>query len=226
MKALLLSALLVLSISPTWAQESTEKVAEAENAVHIQIGGDNEGSEAERQAKREKIIQVLDKITTKVNTALDDDVIVMDDAKRLEVAEAILEASEEEGNDNRSNDDGSSWGVLVPIFAVLLIFGSPLIIVALVLRSSSRKRQLMHDTISKYIDSGQPVPDSVINSMQTPAKSQLQSGMLTLAIGLGLGVASMIAGWDSMAAISVIFLFIGAARLVIWKLEDKNSSAV
>lgn len=228
MKHLILSLLLVLPAAQGWAEaEATEPVVEEENAVVIQIGDTEELSEKELDEKRVKVERAIDKLITKVNEAFDDELITLDEQERGELAEAILEAAEESNNNTHrhDSDDTNFVEAFVALSAVILIFGSPLIIVALVLRSSAKKRQLMHETISKYIDSGQEVPEGVLQSMETSPKSQLHSGMVTLAWGLGIGAAFLIAGWSTGAAFGLIFLFIGAAKLLIWKLDNKQNSA-
>jgi hypothetical protein len=229
MKHLILSLLLVLPAAQGWAQtETTEPVIEEESAVVIQIGDTDELSEEELDEKRAKVERAIDKLITKVNEAVDDELITLDEQDRGELAEAILEAAEESNHEAHrgDSDDTNFMEAMIPITAILLIFGSPLVIVALVLRSGAKKRQLMHDTIGKYIDSGQEVPEDVLKSMEAAPKSQLHSGMVTLAWGLGIGAAFLVAGSTTAAAFGLIFLFIGAAKLLIWKLENKQNDAV
>ncbi|MFT7460298.1 MAG: hypothetical protein ACI909_002986, partial [Planctomycetota bacterium] len=121
-------------------------------------------------------------------------------------------------------DDGISFlEALIPLTAIVVVFGTPIMIVAAVLFFSYRKKRLMHDTIDKYVTSGKDIPPEVLKGLQkdvTP-KSNLQRGVVMSGIGLGMIACFGIMGGIEAAALGLIPLFIGLAQLLIWKLENK-----
>lgn len=125
-----------------------------------------------------------------------------------------------------SDGDESFMEFVVAIVAIVLIFGTPFLIVAAVLFSSYRKRKLMHDTITMYVSSGKDVPPEVISSLESSPvskRSNLHKGLVMSGIGIGVFLCFMIIGSMSAASLGLIPLFIGLAQLLIWRLEERDS---
>ena len=117
----------------------------------------------------------------------------------------------------------SAGGLLIAGLAVVLIFGTPILLVAAMLYTSYRKRRLMHNTIDQYVSSGRDIPPEVLQSLHrevTPANN-LHRGLLMSGIGLGVIACFMVMDAAEAAALGLIPLLIGLAQLLIWKLEKK-----
>lgn len=116
--------------------------------------------------------------------------------------------------------------LLIPIFGIIFVFGSPVVIVALALAAYKRKRALMHETINKMIDSGQPVPADMIAAFEAnkPA-NHLKVGAILLATGLGLAFFLTVLTGPKIASVAALPLFLGVAFLILHKL-DKPSARV
>lgn len=112
---------------------------------------------------------------------------------------------------------------VITILAITLLFGSPLLIVAVVLYASYRKRRLLHETITQYVAKDRDIPPEVLEGLhkETKPANNLQKGMIYLALGLGTGLALYLMGETNAAALGFIPLFIGIAYLFIWKLDTK-----
>jgi hypothetical protein len=89
-----------------------------------------------------------------------------------------------------------------------------------------RRRRLAHDTINQYLASGKEIPPEVMQNLfkdagsATTPKSNLHKGVVMTALGLGIIICFYAAGIEFFAAFGFIFLFIGLAQLLIWKIEQ------
>ena len=111
---------------------------------------------------------------------------------------------------------------LVALTAVVLAFGTPIILVAAILLYRMRRARLTHETIARMVEKGQPVPVELIAPPHRPG-SDLRTGLILLFLGIGLTVFLLVAdqshkGWG----IGMIPLFIGLGFLAAWKLEQRN----
>ena len=123
----------------------------------------------------------------------------------------------------QSSDWSDSIDV-VGLVAVLLIFGSPVLIVFIVSYNRRRKREMVHGTIDKMIEMGQDVPVEMLDALDKGdgAKPTVQKAYVNIAIGLGAGIALMSLAGADVATLALIPLFIGLAQLLVNKLEKDN----
>ena len=116
---------------------------------------------------------------------------------------------------------------IMSIIAILFTVGLPFIITALVLFYKYRKRRQRDLLISKFIEAGKDVPVEILqeNSKSGTPEGNLQRGVMLTGIGIGLYLfLGLFIGWG-IASIALIPLFIGLARIVIWKLGATNMPA-
>lgn len=119
---------------------------------------------------------------------------------------------------------GQDMGQVIGLFAVILIFGGPILVVALFLRYRQRRNELLHETLRQYASSeAQLAPEVLDKLLQTTPKSNMRSGIVLMATGLGIAAFLLIIGAEEAAAIGCIPGFIGLAKLAIWKLEQRDS---
>jgi hypothetical protein len=112
---------------------------------------------------------------------------------------------------------------VIAVVALIVTFGSPIIIVASVLLYRMRKTRLTHDTILKLAEKGVPIPPELIAAPQrdTP-KSDLKTGIILLSAGAGLMLFFFEVGApSSLAAIPALM---GIGYLVAWKIEKSQQS--
>lgn len=133
----------------------------------------------------------------------------------------------ESGESDSDDDDGfGAFQAIVAIVGIIFTLGMPIIIIAAVLYSSYRKRRLAHDTINQYLASGKEIPPEIMQNLfkeagtVTPPRTNFQKGTLNSGIGLGMVIGFNIIDVGFLAAIGFIFLFVGLAQLLIWKLEQ------
>lgn len=121
---------------------------------------------------------------------------------------------------------------LVPIIAILAVFGTITAIIVGPTWLKTRERREVQETVRAAIDKGQPLPPEVIDAMSRdvtkniPSRSRdLRRGIIWLAVGVGIAAFSIInnmswGGIDSsvdgsLLGISAIPITIGLAFIVL-----------
>ena len=141
----------------------------------------------------------------------------------------ILEALEQIETGVEIDIDHSGFGpgkVLVTVVAILSTLGMPFIIIGLILFYKHRKRRQRDLLISKFIDAGKDIPVEILQGSDGSDEPQgnFQRGIMLTGIGIGLLLfLGILVGWD-VASVALIPLFIGLARLLIWKLSTQDKS--
>jgi hypothetical protein len=206
---------------PTMAEDINE-VAVIASPSDIDI---NSASDSHTDAHDEfdsEVAFIVDEVIGELKAEWKD----LDQEERQEVKDALR--SFQEGI-NITIPDSFSFGglssVIVPIFAILFTFGSPVLVIALLLLFSYRKRKQRDALVEKFINAGKDVPPEVLASFSDNAVSgnNLQRGLILSGIGSGLFLfLGMLVGWG-VASVALIPLCIGIARLLIWKLSEQQA---
>lgn len=122
---------------------------------------------------------------------------------------------------------GDFAGGLIGLVAVILIFGGPVALVLVPKYLKSRDQQRMQDVLRHSIDQGQPLPQEVIDALTRnvnvgpTALSDLRTGMIWVAIGLGVGVFGYFLSyeWDEalhvLGGVAALPTIIGAAFVIL-----------
>ena len=110
---------------------------------------------------------------------------------------------------------------IIPI-SLLVVFGTPVVIVLLVLIYRFRKNRQLHQTIALMLEKGAPIPPELI-APEKQRPSDLRRGIILIAVGLGI-VVFFLAQKDEAWGIGAIPLLIGAGYLIAWKLEQKKQT--
>ncbi|OGT81700.1 MAG: hypothetical protein A3H91_10530 [Gammaproteobacteria bacterium RIFCSPLOWO2_02_FULL_61_13] len=187
-------------------------------------------SEEEREEVREAISELrgevqaaTDKATREIEKEIDRGVKDAVKKKRHVVI----------NGDGDSDDDIPSWVGFVAALAVVFTLGMPIIVVGLILYFGYRKRRLAHDTINGFLASGKEIPPEIMHNLFQDAGRSIQAqaprtnmhkGTLNASLGLGMVIGFSIIDADFLAAIGFIFLLVGLAQLLIWKLEQGKKS--
>lgn len=116
---------------------------------------------------------------------------------------------------------GDVLGPLIGLAAVLLIFGSPFLIVMAVLRHRYSKQRMMADVALKLAEKGQPVPPELF--ADAPAvKSDLRRGIIWASVGLGIAVFGAFDGDNDVIGIGFIPVMIGLGFAVAAWLDNRQ----
>jgi hypothetical protein len=117
--------------------------------------------------------------------------------------------------------------ILIPIVAILASFGFPVLIVGIFYYSRFRKDKMLHETLRTMIDKGVSIPPELLKPAEAERKprqrNDLRSGMILVAVGIGLVVMLNTAHNKTMSGVGFIPLLIGVAFLIVWKLDRKKS---
>ena len=107
---------------------------------------------------------------------------------------------------------------VVAITGVLVVFGLPLLLVAIVLLYKHRRMRMTHETIMRLAEKGIPVPPELLEPPRQRS-SGLRGGLVLIALGAGLSIYFLERGgaWS----IGLIPGFMGVALLIAWAIESK-----
>jgi hypothetical protein len=127
---------------------------------------------------------------------------------------------------NSTDDDDSAWIALPIVFIVFLtIFGTPVMIVAVIMYFSFSRSRAMHKTVRMMVEKGQPVPEALLTPPPVVRqRSDLRRGVTLLMIGLGLMVFfGACNDWEGGAwSLGIIPFLIGAGYLLVWRLDVRR----
>ncbi len=189
-----------------------------EESARVQIAG----RIADRIAN--ELEQALAELPEEVRREIDDK-----DLEELRAAVRELEAVRE-GREppRRERGSGDHWAELIPaVAAIVLLFGGPVLVVAIVSANNRRKREMVHQTIDRVIEQGRDVPVELLDALDKgkhSGKTTLSRGMTNVALGIGIGVALFALAGADVAALGLIPLCIGVAQLAVWNIERKQSA--
>ncbi len=109
----------------------------------------------------------------------------------------------------------------VALVAIMFSLGMPIIILLLVLFFSYRKRRQKMELINAYLSKDRDVPEAIVAEFNSNETSSLGSAIQLIAIGIGVIVALYLTGNEGIAAFGLIPLFVGGARFLVWKYNNK-----
>jgi len=213
----------VANTVPTMAEDISEvAVVATSNDIASNGNGNSESQTNTHDDFDSEVALIVDEVIGELKAEWKD----LDQEERQEVKDALRSLRE---GINITIPDSFSFGglssVIVPIFAILFTFGSPVLVIGLLLLFSYRKRRQRDALVAKFIDAGKDVPPEVLATFNDNAVSgnNLQRGLILSGIGSGLFLfLGMLVGWG-VASVALIPLCIGIARLLIWKLSEQQA---
>lgn len=109
---------------------------------------------------------------------------------------------------------------LVAITGMMVGFGLPLLLVAIVLFYKHRRQRMNHETIVRLAEKGMPVPPELFGR---PASTNagLRGGLVLIGLGVGLSLFFLQVGAGAWS-IGLIPGLMGVALLVAWAIESKT----
>ena len=113
-------------------------------------------------------------------------------------------------------------GSLTELVAVVLIFGTPVIIVSAILSYRWRRARQLNETIVRLAEKGLPIPPELFVEVKTKGKSPLRTGVILVAVGAGLVCFSASMYNEFPWGIGMIPLLMGIGYLIVWKLENRD----
>ncbi len=110
--------------------------------------------------------------------------------------------------------------LLVPLGALAFLA----FVISLLVKTASRRRNALSRERMAALERGMPLPPEAFLNVQRPhPRNSLKSGIVEIAVGSGLGLATLICCpesrlWGSGLAV----IFIGLAHLIYWKIQGRR----
>lgn len=192
------------------------KVRDEESNENVDIQVDLDGGISGMIAKR--VIAKLE-----AEGLIDDEEfeLTLQELEELEDKDFTISFSDNHGYHHEDEDMSA-----IAAIAILLFFGTPIIIVWLVVRAATRRKELMHKNIAMLIEQGKDIPPELMQAFeqQSTPKGNLHRGLRNFFIGLAIFISL---GWMAgfaVGSLGLIPAMIGVSQLITWKMEQGSSS--
>jgi hypothetical protein len=127
------------------------------------------------------------------------------------------------GHMSHSMSAESFMGLLIGLIAVVLIFGTPIIIVLAAFRNRTNKQRMVNELALKLAEKGHAIPPELF-AEAVREKSDLRRGIIWAAIGMGVVLFGAFDGDSDIMGIGFIPLMIGVGFAVAAWLENKQKA--
>jgi hypothetical protein len=157
----------------------------------------------------------------------------------------------EEMRDNFHHDMGSGFDgvdmspdLLIPIVAMLLLFGGPVLLVIILAilhyRSKARRQQNINANIDKLLAAGRDIPVELLMGEEAAVVKRnfsgdlkdyrgndvnMQKGVRNIGLGTGWLIFLTILCGIKIGAFGFVFIGLGISQLIIWKLSSPDAMA-
>jgi len=110
---------------------------------------------------------------------------------------------------------------VIAIIGIVVTFGLPLVLVAVILFYKHRRQRMIHETIARLAEKGLPVPPELLDPPRR-AHSGLRGGLVL--IGLGIGLSAFMYEMQGSWSIGLIPGLMGVALLIAWAIEVRGKN--
>lgn len=116
----------------------------------------------------------------------------------------------------------------IPVVALVLSIGGPLVIAALAIMASHKKDMALQELVANAASAGRSPAEireivATLNPRTSKGRSgSLKVGIILVAAAVAMGLVAITLDRTEMFAPAVFSLFIGAAFLVIWRIVDRT----
>lgn len=140
-----------------------------------------------------------------------------------------LTIDDDDGDKSDDSDGVPHWVGSVAILGILAVFGTPVLIVGLIMYFSMSRSRALQRTVRMMVEKGQPVPPELLASpAAAPLRPwyDLRRGIILFAVGIAITIFfGMTAGWDEgVWALGLIPGLIGLGYILVWRLANKHQN--
>ncbi len=124
-----------------------------------------------------------------------------------------------------------SAGLIVPVIAILAVFGMPVFIILIVFVYRHKNKQAQYRLAEKALENGKDIPEGLFKEIEKPTNIYAK-GVKNAFLGLGLGIFLWaLTGEFGLGCIGFMIMFMGIGQIVIHytqkpsdkkELEDKS----
>lgn len=122
--------------------------------------------------------------------------------------------------------------MLIPVLAILLIFGGPIVMVIVIAvlryRARARREKMQSENIARLLEAGRDVPLELLQGVDERARTaenNLRKGITNLGVGVGLTVFLILFLGVKIGSVGFILIGLGLSQLALWKLVDSKKSS-
>ena len=137
--------------------------------------------------------------------------------------DAAVDGLDNLGHMSHTMSAESFMGLLIGLVAVVLIFGTPIIIVLAAFRNRTNKQRMVNELALKLAEQGHAIPPELFVEA-VRQKSDLRRGIIWAAIGMGVVMFGIFDGDSDIMGIGFIPLMIGVGFAVAAWLENKQKA--
>ena len=110
------------------------------------------------------------------------------------------------------------WGILIPIVAIVGVFGMPVFIILIIFYFDKRNKEQFHSTLQKFIESGQEVTPELLQSIpgykkENGERNDIRTGTITTGVGIGIALFGQFGADTDLVGIGLLVFSIGLAFL-------------
>jgi hypothetical protein len=113
------------------------------------------------------------------------------------------------------------FGVLVALVAVVLLFGTPIIIIVAMLRRSGQRQRLVNDLALKLAEKGQQIPPELFLEPMRQRSDQ-RRGIIWMSVGAGMFLGGVFSGSSDLMGWGCVPLMIGVGFFMAARLEKRQ----
>ena len=118
---------------------------------------------------------------------------------------------------------------IIPIFAIVFVFGMPVAVVWIALNFSNKKREQFHASLQKVIDSGKDLTPELLQSIPGYVEDEkpmndIKTGAILMGIGLGVAIIGKVGlGANVVMSAGLLVALLGLAFLA-YGIYDKKQN--
>jgi hypothetical protein len=170
------------------------------------------------------------------------------DSAKEEIKQAVDDIREDFNERNHDHDDTDlgdfmSPDIIIPIVAMSLLFGGPVLLVIILAilhyRSKSRRQKNINMNIDKLLAAGRDIPVELLlgeeprvvkattqagDIVYTRSDDMMRKGIRNIGLGVGWLIFLTIMFGIKVGSFGFIFIGLGISQVVIWKLSDNSST--
>jgi hypothetical protein len=139
------------------------------------------------------------------------------------------EMTREFGN---SDFDGVGAEVLIPIIAIVLLFGGPLLLGVLFIvfyfRAKARRQQTINMNIDKLLAAGRDIPLELLRGVDNSDladDASLNKGIKNICLGVGWLIFLTIMFGINIGSAGFILIGLGVSRVIVWRLSTRQQAS-
>ena len=133
--------------------------------------------------------------------------------------------SSPKNNDSFFNINDFAEDIIIPIVAITLVFGMPIIIVFFAFYFRYKNRKAKYQLAEKALAAGQPIPENIFNE-KGKGSPTLNKGITNTCTGIGLFIFLWaITGAFSIGCIGLLVMFTGIGQIIIHYTSQKEKEA-